>query len=66
MKIEHTHGDCTGTWHLRSREIWCDSCGRIYSATPEFRMAAIDENTLGDLLRLGTKEGSSLLSEDDA
>jgi hypothetical protein len=65
MMIEHAHSECTGTWHLRSGEIRCDSCRRTYPASPSYRMAAIDENTLGDLLRLGARQGTSLLSDED-
>jgi hypothetical protein len=65
MNIEHAYPDCTGTWSLRTHEIVCSSCDQRYPATPDHRMAAVDENTLGELLQLGTREGSTLLSQEE-
>lgn len=65
MKIEHLHDDCPGSWHLATSRIVCDSCGRALPATPENRMAAVDENCLGSLLRLSARRGSRLLGEDE-
>jgi len=69
--LEHTHGECTGNWRLVStageRLIRCDRCDARYAATPENRLAAIDENYAGIYLRRLTAEGSSQIdSEQDA
>lgn len=69
--LEHTNGDCTGNWRLvgtgEDRVIRCDRCDSRYPATPENRLAAIDENYAGIYLRRLTAEGASQIdTEHDA
>jgi hypothetical protein len=59
--LEHRFGECIGNWRLvgtgDDRNIRCDRCDMHYSATPENRLAAIDENYAGIYLRRLTAEG---------
>lgn len=59
--MEHENGRCTGNWRLmgtgRKRRIECEECGASFNATPENRLAAIDENYAGIYLRRLTAEG---------
>ena len=69
--LEHASGYCTGNWRLvgtgDQRSIRCDRCDASYKATPEHRLAAIDENYAGIYLRRLTSEGAALRdSERDA
>ena len=61
MGLEHKHGRCTGNWRLvgtgAGRKISCERCEASFSATPEHRLAAIDENYAGIYLRRLTAEG---------
>ena len=65
MLIEHRN-DCTGNWRLLGlgddRTIQCDCCSATYPATPENRLAAIDENYAGIYLRRLSSEGAAYLS----
>lgn len=66
MVLEHGAGECTGNWRLlgssTDRTIQCDRCGLTYPATPENRLAAIDENYAGIYLRRLASEGVAYLS----
>jgi hypothetical protein len=69
--LEHVFSDCTGNWRLvgagDERVIRCDRCDSRHAATPENRLAAIDENYAGIYLRRLTAEGASQIdSERDA
>lgn len=59
--LGHAQDDCTGNWRLvgaaESRLILCDRCSSELPATPENRLAAIDENYAGIYLRRLTAEG---------
>jgi hypothetical protein len=59
--LEHEEGRCTGNWRLvgtgEKRRIACERCGAAFRATPENRLAAIDENYAGIYLRRLTAEG---------
>lgn len=63
--LEHEMGECTGNWRLlgggAERKIECESCGCAYAATPENRLAAIDENYAGIYLRRLACEGAAKL-----
>ena len=65
--IEHVSDDCTGNWRLlgigEDRTIQCDGCSAGYPATPENRLAAIDENYAGIYLRRLSSEGAAHLGE---
>jgi hypothetical protein len=62
--LHHNSGECTGNWRLvgasEARVIICDVCQAEYTATPENRLAAIDENYAGIYLRRLTSEGMTL------
>ena len=62
--LAHIFDECTGNWRLvgpaEERLIRCDRCGAEVSATPENRLAAIDENYAGIYLRRLTAEGMTL------
>ena len=64
--IEHRNDDCIGNWRLlgigEERTIQCDGCAATYTATPENRLSAIDENYAGIYLRRLASEGGALLS----
>ena len=59
--LEHKDGNCTGNWRLigtgEQRLIRCDRCLAEFAASPENRLAAIDENYAGIYLRRLTAEG---------
>lgn len=59
--LEHRYAECTGNWRLvgtgDERCIRCDRCDSHSDATPENRLAAIDENYAGIYLRRLTAEG---------
>lgn len=61
MQLEHATERCTGNWRLvgagETRTITCETCAACYPATPENRLAAIDENYAGIYLRRLTAEG---------
>lgn len=61
MQLEHSIERCTGNWRLvgagEARAINCEICAARYPATPENRLAAIDENYAGIYLRRLTAEG---------
>ena len=67
--LQHKAGECTGNWRLVGatdhRLIICDLCGAEFEATPENRLAAIDENYAGIYLRRLTAEGASNLGAHD-
>jgi hypothetical protein len=69
LELAHTHHDCTGSWRLvgttDSRRICCDCCAAEHDATPDHRLAAIDENYAGIYLRRLAAEGAVYLSSDD-
>ncbi len=62
--LDHLRDHCTGNWRLTGnaeyRTINCDMCGAQFQATPENRLAAIDENYAGIYLRRLTAEGITL------
>lgn len=66
--LAHADADCTGNWRLigtgDSRQIRCDRCASQFSATPENRLAAIDENYAGIYLRRLTAEGMTHLESE--
>lgn len=66
--LEHAFEECTGSWRLvgtgEKRHIRCDGCGARYAATPENRLAAIDENYAGIYLRRLTAEGAAQIDSD--
>jgi hypothetical protein len=61
IMLSHLSGDCTGNWRLigvgENRTVRCDKCNVGVQATPENRLAAIDENYAGIYLRRLTAEG---------
>jgi hypothetical protein len=63
--LEHRYPECTGNWRLvgtgPERAIRCDRCDSAFAATPENRLAAIDENYAGIYLRRLTAEGLAQL-----
>jgi hypothetical protein len=65
MALEHRFLECTGNWRLigsgNSRLIRCERCDASFPASPENRLAAIDENYAGIYLRRLTAEGVSYL-----
>jgi uncharacterized C2H2 Zn-finger protein len=66
--LEHTEGHCTGNWRLvgagDDRFIRCDRCDAHFQASPEYRLAAIDENYAGIYLRRLAAEGAALIDSD--
>ena len=66
--LEHGYGECTGNWRLigtgETRSIRCDRCDAQFTASPENRLAAIDENYAGIYLRRLTSEGASQIDSD--
>lgn len=66
--LAHIDADCTGNWRLvgtgESRQIRCDRCSALVAATPENRLAAIDENYAGIYLRRLTAEGMTHLKSE--
>jgi len=66
--LEHAYGECTGNWRLvgtgDDRCIRCDRCDARCPATPENRLAAIDENYAGIYLRRLTAEGAAQLDSE--
>jgi len=68
QELSHTHDDCVGNWRLVGasdrRRIRCDRCAAEHDATPEHRLAAIDENYAGIYLRRLAAEGAAHLSTD--
>jgi hypothetical protein len=62
--IDHSVEECVGNWRLLGigdgRTIQCDACSAQYAATPENRLAAIDENYAGIYLRRLSSEGAAL------
>lgn len=66
--LDHIFGDCTGNWRLvgtgEERCIRCDRCNARYTATPEYRLAAIDENYAGIYLRRLTAEGAAQIESE--
>jgi hypothetical protein len=69
LELKHTHDDCTGNWRLIGsgdrRRIRCECCNADHDATPEHRLAAIDENYAGIYLRRLAAEGAAHLSSDN-
>lgn len=70
VELAHTLDDCTGSWRLvgssAQRRIRCDRCAAVHAATPDHRLAAIDENYAGIYLRRLAAEGAAnLASEHD-
>ena len=68
--LDHLDGRCTGNWRLtgagQNRRITCEKCRASYPATPENRLAAIDENYAGIYLRRLTAEGLAQREDRDA
>lgn len=63
-ELHHRNDECTGNWRLlgtgRQRIIRCDRCAAEHAATPDNRLAAIDENYAGIYLRRLAAEGAAL------
>jgi hypothetical protein len=68
LELAHAHTECTGNWRLIGssdrRMIGCDGCNAVHDATPDNRLAAIDENYAGIYLRRLAAEGAAHLSSD--
>ena len=68
LELAHALDICTGNWRLVGssdrRRITCDRCGTEHAATPEHRLAAIDENYAGIYLRRLAAEGAAHLSSE--
>lgn len=68
FELAHTHGECTGNWRLAGsgadRRIRCERCAADHDATPDHRLAAIDENYAGIYLRRLAAEGAANQSTD--
>jgi hypothetical protein len=68
LELQHLYDSCTGNWRLigggAARFIRCDECAAEAAATPEHRLAAIDENYAGIYLRRLTAEGTAYLDAD--
>lgn len=68
LELTHTHDECTGNWRLvgnsDDRRIRCDRCGEEHEATPDHRLAAIDENYAGIYLRRLAAEGAAHLNSE--
>lgn len=66
LELAHALDICTGNWRLVGnsdrRRIMCDRCGSEHEATPDHRLAAIDENYAGIYLRRLAAEGAAHLS----
>ena len=66
--IGHKAEECVGNWRLTGtgslRVISCEQCHAEFTATPENRLAAIDENYAGIYLRRLTAEGSAALERE--
>lgn len=62
--LAHRHDDCTGNWRLQHSLIVCTRCGRSHPATPENRVAAMDENYAGSMLRRAAQRGRVLLERE--
>lgn len=69
LELTHSHSECTGNWRLvgtsERRRIRCDRCGVDHEATPDNRLAAIDENYAGIYLRRLAAEGAAQLSNNE-
>lgn len=69
MGLEHRDERCTGNWRLvgtgTRRRISCERCDAAFAATPENRLAAIDENYAGIYLRRLTAEGLAQMEDRD-
>jgi hypothetical protein len=68
LELAHAHDDCVGNWRLvgttGERTIRCDHCAADHEATPDHRLAAIDENYAGIYLRRLAAEGAAHLSSE--
>jgi hypothetical protein len=64
-ELHHLSERCTGNWRLvgtgDARTIRCETCRAEVPATPEHRLAAIDENYAGIYLRRLASEGAAVL-----
>jgi hypothetical protein len=69
LELGHTYDECTGNWRLvgpsDGRRIRCDRCAAEHDATPDRRLAAIDENYAGIYLRRLAAEGAAHLSSEN-
>ena len=63
VEIMHAHDRCTGSWHLKAREVVCDACAQRYPADPEYRTAAVEENYLTHVIQTVADEGALLLDD---
>ena len=65
VDLEHLADSCVGNWRLvgtgEDRHIRCDACRAEITASPEHRLAAIDENYAGIYLRRLAAEGAAFL-----
>jgi hypothetical protein len=62
--LAHVHDDCTGTWRLQYDLIVCSVCGQTYPATPQNRIAAMDENYVGSMMQRAAERGAVLLARE--
>lgn len=66
LELPHNNDNCIGNWRLvgasEQRTIRCDRCEAEHEATPDHRLAAIDENYAGIYLRRLAAEGAAYLS----
>lgn len=67
LELSHKSDDCVGNWRLvgsSDRRIRCDRCVVEHEASPDNRLAAIDENYAGIYLRRLAAEGASNLGSE--
>jgi hypothetical protein len=68
LELAHNQAECTGNWRLIGssdrRRIRCDRCAAEHEATPDHRLAAIDENYAGIYLRRLAAEGAAHLNSE--
>jgi hypothetical protein len=69
LELAHAYDECVGNWRLvgttEERMIRCDHCASDHEATPDHRLAAIDENYAGIYLRRLAAEGAAHLSSEN-
>lgn len=65
-RIQHRSDECIGNWRLVGSRMICDTCKAEYEAVLEDRLAAIDENYAGILMRRLAAEGAAQIRADQA
>lgn len=58
-RLQHRSDECTGNWRLFGARMLCDICKAEYEAASADRLAAIDENYAGILMRRLAAEGAA-------